>query len=127
MPYPMAMPHCATDDADDDRLDQELKQDVEAAGADGEPQADFARPLGHRHQHDVHDPDAADDERDAGDTGEQAGHRLRGLRSGAPRCLPSVWTVKSSSAPLSPVRRAHRGGDDGRRRIERRRPTWPEA
>ena len=41
--------------------------------------ADLARPLADRHEHDVHDPDAADDERDRGDAGqherERAAHR----------------------------------------------------
>ncbi len=33
--------------------------------------ADFARPLRHRRQHDVHDADAAHDQRDAGDQHQQ--------------------------------------------------------
>ena len=54
----------AADDAERDGLDQELDQHVAAARAHRHAQADLARPLGHRHEHDVHDPDAADDERD---------------------------------------------------------------
>ena len=45
--------------------------------ADGEADADFARPFGHAHEHDVHDADAADDQRDAGDRAEQQGHDTR--------------------------------------------------
>ena len=41
------------------RLQQELAPDVALAGAEGEPHADLARPLDHRHQHDVHDHDPA--------------------------------------------------------------------
>ena len=55
-------------------LDEELPQDVVAAGADGHPQADFPRPLGDRHEHDVHDAHAADDQRNAGHGQEQDGH-----------------------------------------------------
>ena len=36
------------------------------ARADRHADADLAGPLGHRHQHDVHDADAADDQRDNG-------------------------------------------------------------
>ena len=54
------------------RLDQELDQDVLAPRADRLAQADLARALGHRHQHDVHDADAADQQRDADD---RAHHR----------------------------------------------------
>src|SRR6185295_9050731 len=57
--------------AEDERLDQELKEDVAPAGAERLPDADLARPFGDRDEHDVHDPDAADDERDERDTGEQ--------------------------------------------------------
>ncbi len=42
-------------------------------GADGEADADLARPLGHRDQHDVHDADAADEQADAGDRRQEAG------------------------------------------------------
>ena len=52
-------------------------------GADGHPQADLAVPLGHRHEHDVHDADAADDQRDQGHAHQQARHeadrRAQGL------------------------------------------------
>ena len=57
----------ASDQADGERLHHELREDVAGAGADGAADADLARPLEHRGQHDVHDPDAADEQRDAGD------------------------------------------------------------
>ena len=53
------------------RLDQELPQDVAAAGTDGHADADLAGPLGDRDEHDVHDAHAADQQRDAGDRGQQ--------------------------------------------------------
>ena len=57
------------------RLDEELLEDVASAGADRLADADLAGPLGDRDQHDVHDPDAADDQRDGGDAAEEQGQR----------------------------------------------------
>ena len=48
---------------EDDRLDEELLEDVVIGRADRFAQADLARSFGHRDKHDVHDADAADDER----------------------------------------------------------------
>ena len=48
-----------------------------AAGADGQADADLARPLGDRDEHDVHDADAADEQRNAGDRAEQQRHHQR--------------------------------------------------
>ena len=42
---------------------------------DRHPDADLAGPLGDRDEHDVHDPDPADDQRDAGDRAEEECHR----------------------------------------------------
>src|SRR5262249_585304 len=53
----------ATDPAEEDGFDQELPQDVAVARADGLPDADLARALRHRDQHDVHDADAAHEQR----------------------------------------------------------------
>ena len=65
MPTEAPQPQREADDAADageqDRFDQELPQDVAAAGTDGHADADLARPLGDATQHDVHDADAADD------------------------------------------------------------------
>ena len=72
----------ADDDADEaaeqregQGLDEELGEDVAAAGADRLADADLAGPLADRDEHDVHDPDAADDQRDRGDPAEQEGQR----------------------------------------------------
>src|SRR5215217_1243276 len=62
-------PDDATEHAHGDALDEELREHVGAARADGHADADLARPLGHGDEHDVHDPDAADDERDRRDRG----------------------------------------------------------
>ena len=62
-----AEPDGAADQTDRRRFDQELQQDGPPLGADGFADADLARPLGDRDEHDVHDADAADKERQAGD------------------------------------------------------------
>jgi len=49
------------------RLDHELRQDGRPAGADGFAQTDLAGALGDRNEHDVHDADAADEQRDPHD------------------------------------------------------------
>ena len=78
-------------------------QDVAPVRADRHADADLARPLRHAHEHDVHDPDAADDERDAGD-------RARAVRSSTSvvavaASAISCWlrTVKSSSRAVANV------------------------
>src|SRR5204862_6912921 len=48
-------------------LGQKLPQDVFAARADRFTDADFFRPFGHAHQHDVHNPNARSHERDKTD------------------------------------------------------------
>ena len=48
-------------------------------GAQCFPNAHLARALRDRHEHDVHDPNAANDETHRGDPGEQHGERLRRL------------------------------------------------
>ena len=64
--------------ADDYRLDEKLRHDVASARADAHAQAYLARALGHRHQHDVHDADAAHEKRDACYAGEQQRHHVAG-------------------------------------------------
>ena len=51
----------------EDRLDEELLEDVARPGAEGLADADLAGPLLDRDEHDVHDPDAADQQADRGD------------------------------------------------------------
>ena len=70
-------------------------RDVRAGGADGEADADLARPLGHRHEHDVHDADAADEEGDAG------GDREQERREGAarpPRVSIISWRLRTEKS-----------------------------
>ena len=63
-----------------DRLAQELRDDVALLGAQRAANADLARPLGHGGQHDVHDADAADQQRDARDQHQQqVEHHLQAL------------------------------------------------
>src|SRR5664280_3298367 len=69
-------PDQAAEDGQHGRLEQELADDVAASGADRLANADLARALRDAHQHDVHDPDAADEQRDRGDDTEQDGQGL---------------------------------------------------
>ena len=46
---------------DEDGFGEELPQDVAAARADRFANPDLLRPLGHAHEHDVHDADAGGD------------------------------------------------------------------
>src|SRR5581483_3860315 len=73
----------AADEGQEDGLDQELGEDVAALGAEGLADADLPRPLGHGHQHDVHDADAADEEGDGG-------HRRQEQREDQRRRLAGV-------------------------------------
>ena len=80
---PTMMPSKAAGQADRDGLDEELAHDVTAARADRHAQADLARALGHRQQRDVHDADAADQQRHRGHRRQQPGHRpARALERG---------------------------------------------
>src|ERR1051325_10397145 len=67
---------------DDRGLDEELHQDVARRCADSFADADLAGALGDGDQHDVHDADAADDERDARNRAQQPRHGARGLCRG---------------------------------------------
>src|SRR5205814_1840853 len=72
-------PEDAADAGEADRLDEELGEDVAPARADGLADADLPGPLVHRDEHDVHDPDASDEQRDPADRPEEQrerpGHR----------------------------------------------------
>ena len=46
-----------------DAFDEKLEQDVAPVRADGHADADLAGALGHAHEHDVHNADAADEQR----------------------------------------------------------------
>ena len=89
----------AAGERQDDRLDQELQQHVEVARADRQAQADLARPLGHRHQHDVHDADAADQQRHRGDA------RPAGRSSSSVVDVSIAGHLLHASAPRSRRRR----------------------
>ena len=73
--------HDHADDAGDEgqgeAFEEELREDVAAAGAEGFEEADFAGALGDGDEHDVHDADAADAEGHGSDDAEQD------LKSGA--------------------------------------------
>ena len=98
----------AAGEGENHRLGQHLEHDVAPAGAERLPQADFLRPFGDRHQHDVHDDDAGDHHGQADDPHEDredAGGRLlkeaeRGVRGEDPEV---VFFVRPEP-PLDPQR-----------------------
>src|ERR1035437_6062029 len=73
----------SAEDAHHDTLDQELRQHIRPSRADRHADSDFTRTFGDGHEHDVHDADAADDQRYRRDRREQAGHHRRGGRRGS--------------------------------------------
>ena len=66
--------HETADDAQNEGFKEELEHDVAGAGADGFADADFASAFRDGNEHDVHDADTTDDERDASDEREHAGN-----------------------------------------------------
>ena len=64
----------SADGTERNRFDQELGENVAPVRADGHARADFARPFGYAHEHDVHDADAANDQRNARNRAEQSSH-----------------------------------------------------
>ena len=74
--YQEALKRDANDSAyerEGDSFGKELIIDVFSHRADGLAQPYLAHALGYRREHHIHNPDAADDERDARDSGEQIG------------------------------------------------------
>ena len=69
------------EEADDQRLDQKLRHDIVAPRAERLAQSDFPRSFGDGHQHDVHDANAANDQRDRCDAGKQERHDFAGFRN----------------------------------------------
>ena len=53
-----------------------MQQNVIATRADSHADADFARALGDADQHDIHNPNAADDQRNKSDGRQQISHRF---------------------------------------------------
>src|SRR5207248_10933659 len=72
-PDPREDPERGSDCGDRGGLGEELAQYVAAPRAEGLPQADLASPFRDRHQHDVHDHDAADDQRHEHDARDDGG------------------------------------------------------
>ena len=67
IPIPSTMPMSPPSRGDEGALDQELLEDVLRVAPERLADPDLAGALGHRHQHDVHDPDPAHRQRDRGD------------------------------------------------------------
>src|SRR5579864_75809 len=71
----------ASDQAHHHGFGQELQLHIGLRGADSQPHADLARAFRNRNQHDVHDAQPADCQRDPGNRGQQQRHHLAGFRS----------------------------------------------
>ena len=88
----------STEQAQHDGFDQELLLHVAFGRADGHANADLAGALGYRNQHDIHDADTADKERDlaieASSMVKTSGWSARSAMSARLR------TMKSSSYPV---------------------------
>ena len=67
---------------------EELREDIEPLGPDRHADADLARPLGHRDEHDVGDADPADDQADPGDAVEDQFHDVKHLVEPLEQILP---------------------------------------
>src|SRR5262249_31292066 len=74
---------CPPEQTEDDGLDEELTEDVAGPRPHGHAQADLAIALRHGYQHDVHDPDPADNQRDQGHAEKQASDEPHGPLYGA--------------------------------------------
>ena len=73
--------HEAPDEGERHRFDEELQQDVPPARPHCHAQANLTRALGDRNQHDVHDADAADEQRHRGDRASSIASTARMLAS----------------------------------------------
>lgn len=58
--------HDAANETENDGLEEELEENIARRGADGFTDADFAGALRDGDKHDIHDADAANDERNGG-------------------------------------------------------------
>lgn len=70
------------EETENEGFKEELEEDVHIGGADSFADADFVSTFGDGDEHDVHDSDAANDERDAGDEGEHTRDDLKQGTSG---------------------------------------------
>ena len=73
----------ASQQAENHGFDQELQQDIPPACPDRLAQADLARALGDRGQHDIHDADPTHSQRDACDAAQEDGQGIGHLGRGA--------------------------------------------
>src|SRR2546427_684635 len=101
-----ADPDQPSDEGQADGFHQELAQDVSAPGPNCHPQTNLPSSFRHRNQHDVHDPDAADQERDRGDGGQEHGQDPRrlflGLQDFREVAQPEVvWLIRPEAMALT--------------------------
>jgi len=63
----------ASDKAKDSGLGEELEEDIASFGSDSLTDTDFSDSFGDRDEHDIHNTDTADNQRDTGDKTEEYG------------------------------------------------------
>ena len=93
------------DRAKRNRFDQKLRENVAPVRAHGHARADFTRPLRYTDQHNIHDSNAANNERDTGDRAEQSGHYIgRGRGSiGDFLLIPDGEIIVATRANVMPL------------------------
>src|SRR5215469_10377404 len=80
----------ATDDRDDGRLRQELMADVDGLGPKGFANSNLAGAFCYCDQHDVHNPDSSQGQREQGDRTKEESHHTEDALSkfGSLECVP---------------------------------------
>src|SRR5438105_14873655 len=100
----------AAEGGQEHRLDHELHQDPHPARAERLAQADLPSPLGDRDQHDVHDPDAAHDQREEAHERAGDGHHRGQVVEDAPHRLVGDHLEVVLLGGVEPAHLAEGGG-----------------
>src|SRR5690606_15876941 len=109
------------------RLHEELQQDAAARRAERHADADLARPLRDADEHNVHDPDAADDQAHARDAREQHREGLLGFLLRFEEVAPVYDREVVAVARTQPVLLAQHALDVHHRALERDAVHHPHA
>ena len=101
----------ATDRTQRYGFDQKLGKNVAAVGADCHSNADLPRALGYADEHDIHNANAAYEQRDGCDRDEQGAHDARSLRRRVGDFLLAANGKIFIFARVNPVALTEQGGD----------------
>ena len=116
---PSTDPGNAARDTEEHRFGEKLQQHVQSARADRHAQPDLAGPLGDRHEQDVHDPDAADHQRDRRHGGQQQRHDLAAALGGRGDLTEIAHREILNGARLDAMTGGKRLGDFAQRGVDR--------